>query len=84
MKKSIADRVLKVVAAQLGWDGRKIVPESNLADDLGEDSIDRLELAMAIEEEFEIDISDDDAGKWETVGDVVAYISGRMDVRAVA
>ncbi|HAA81323.1 MAG TPA: acyl carrier protein, partial [Thermoanaerobacter sp.] len=62
-------------AEQLGIDPEEITMESSFIDDLGADSLDIVELIMALEEEFDIEIPDEDAEKIKTVGDVVEYLS---------
>ena len=71
---SIADKIKETVAEQLGVDGEKITPEATFVDDLGADSLDVVELVMALEEEFEIEIPDEDAEKLQTVQNVVDYV----------
>jgi len=69
------NRVQKIVGEQLGFDDLdKIIPSANFADDLGADSLDTVELVMALEEEFEIEIPDEAAEKIITVQDAVDYI----------
>ncbi|MDF0543835.1 acyl carrier protein [Sphingobium sp. H39-3-25] len=70
----IADRIAELVADQLGADRDKVVSDAHFIDDLGADSLDVVELVMAIEEEFDISISDPDAEKIQTVGEAIAYI----------
>ena len=69
-----ADRVKKIVAEHLGVEETKVTDNANFIDDLGADSLDTVELVMALEEEFDIEIPDADAEKVVTVGDVVDYI----------
>ena len=71
---NIEQRVKKIVAEQLGVAEADIKIESSFVDDLGADSLDTVELVMALEEEFGIEISDEDAEKIQTVGDVSRYI----------
>jgi acyl carrier protein len=73
----VSDSVFKVVAEQLGWSKSELTLDKSLVGDLGADSLDQIELVMAIEEEFEIDIPDDDAEKIETVGQIVDYVKLR-------
>lgn len=73
----IFETVKSVVAEQLGVDESEITMESSFNDDLEADSLDIVELMMALEDEFKIEISDDDAGKISTIGDVVEYIKER-------
>lgn len=63
------ERVVKVISVQLGFDANGIKPEMNIIDDLGADSLDLVEVVMALEEEFDIEISDEDAERIHTVGD---------------
>mgnify|MGYP000992420686 FL=1 len=70
----ILDRIKQIVADQLGIDEDQIVPEASFIDDLGADSLDIVELIMALEEEFDIEIPDEDAEKIKTVQDAIDYI----------
>jgi acyl carrier protein len=72
---SIAERIKQIVAEQLGVDEDQVTPEASFMDDLGADSLDTVELVMALEEEFDIEISDEDAEKIQTVQDAIDYIS---------
>lgn len=80
----IESRVKKIVKEQLGVKEEEITTESSFVDDLGADSLDTVELVMALEEEFETEIPDEDAEKIGTVGDAVKYIVERLgkDVNA--
>ncbi|WP_375289517.1 acyl carrier protein [Qipengyuania sp.] len=70
-----AERVQKIVVEHLGVEAEKVTPEANFIDDLGADSLDIVELVMAFEEEFGVEIPDDDAAeKIATVGDATKYI----------
>ncbi|MDA3967255.1 MULTISPECIES: acyl carrier protein [Helicobacter] len=71
---AVFDDVKAVVVEQLNVNDGEVKPESKFVDDLGADSLDVVELIMALEEKFEIEIPDEDAEKIVTVGDVVAYI----------
>lgn len=71
----IADRVKKIVVEHLGVDAAKVVEGASFIDDLGADSLDTVELVMAFEEEFSVEIPDDAAEKIQTVGDAVAFIT---------
>jgi acyl carrier protein len=71
---SIEERVIEIVASQLGVDKEKVTPQSSFVNDLGADSLDMVELVMELEEEFDIDIPEDSADKIETVGQAVAYL----------
>jgi acyl carrier protein len=70
----IAERVKKIVIEHLGADAEKVVPEASFIDDLGADSLDTVELVMAFEEEFGIEIPDEAAEKIQTVQDATNYI----------
>ena len=74
----IFERVKKIIINQLGADEAKVVETANFIDDLGADSLDQVELVMAFEEEFGIEIPDDAAEKIVTVGNAVKYISENM------
>jgi acyl carrier protein len=71
----IADRVNKIVVEHLGVEEDKVVDKASFIDDLGADSLDTVELVMAFEEEFGIEIPDDAADTIQTVGDAVKFIS---------
>ncbi|MDM8552853.1 acyl carrier protein [Desulfobacterales bacterium HSG2] len=71
---SVKDKVAKIISDKLSVDMKEIVPEASFVDDLGADSLDLVELIMSMEEEFEIDISDEDAEKMVTVKDAFDYI----------
>ena len=70
----VADRVKKIIVDQLGVEEETVTPEASFVDDLGADSLDTVELVMALEEEFGIEIPDEDAEKISTVGDAIKYI----------
>ena len=70
----IAERVKKIVVEHLGVDEDKVVEGASFIDDLGADSLDTVELVMAFEEEFNVEIPDDAFEKIQTVGDAVTYI----------
>ncbi|MGL4209705.1 MAG: acyl carrier protein [Candidatus Adiutrix sp.] len=74
----ITPRVIKVVAEQLSVDEADIRPESSFQNDLGADSLDLVELIMAMEEEFEVKIEDEAAQKIKTVQDAVDFINGNQ------
>ena len=73
---SIEEQVKSIVAEQLGVKEDEVSNEASFVDDLGADSLDTVELVMAFEEEFDIEIPDEDAEKMRTVADVVTYVSG--------
>ncbi len=69
-----AERVTKIVVEHLGVEEDKVVKDANFIDDLGADSLDTVELVMAFEEEFSVEIPDDAAEKIRTVGDAIAFL----------
>ena len=71
---SIEERVLDLVVEQLGVSEDQVNPQASFIDDLGADSLDTVELVMAFEEEFGIDIPDEDAEKMSSVGDAIKYL----------
>ncbi|MCY6959494.1 acyl carrier protein [Clostridium brassicae] len=75
----IFDKVKKIIADQLGLDEDTITMDSLFVDDLGADSLDVVELIMALEEEFDVEIPDEDAEKATKVGDVVEYINSHVE-----
>ncbi|HHI80940.1 MAG TPA: acyl carrier protein [Planctomycetes bacterium] len=74
---SIAERVKKIVMEQLSVEEDKIKPEASFINDLGADSLDIVELIMQFEEDFEMQIPDEDAEKIVTVGDAITYIEAK-------
>lgn len=75
--KSIEDRVKEIIVEQLGVNADQVTTEAKFVEDLGADSLDTVELVMAFEEEFEIEVPDEEAEKLQAVGDVVAYINSQ-------
>jgi len=75
---AVEDRVKKIIAEQLGLEEEDITPESSFVDDLGADSLDTVELVMAFEEEFGIEIPDEDAEKILTVQNAIDYIKEKV------
>ncbi len=71
---SVQEKVTSIVAEQLGVKAEEVTLESSFVDDLGADSLDTVELVMALEEEFSIEIPDEDAEKITTVGDAIKFI----------
>jgi acyl carrier protein len=71
---SVEERVKQIIVEQLGVDEAEVTPSASFVDDLGADSLDTVELVMAFEEAFEIEIPDEDAEKIRTVQDAVSYI----------
>ncbi len=74
MADELFQKVRSIIAQQLGADESEITEDAHFIEDLGADSLDTVELVMALEEEFGIEISDEDAEKIQTVGDVIKYI----------
>ncbi|MBV31968.1 MAG: acyl carrier protein [Porticoccaceae bacterium] len=75
---SIEERVIKMVAEQLGVKEEEIQVSSSFVEDLGADSLDTVELIMALEEEFDAEIPDEEAEKILTVGDAIKYIDAQV------
>ncbi|RLB67954.1 MAG: acyl carrier protein [Deltaproteobacteria bacterium] len=71
----VDERIKKIVAEQLGVEEDQVTVEASFMDDLGADSLDTVELVMALEEEFDIEISDEDAEKIQTVQNAIDYVS---------
>jgi acyl carrier protein len=82
MSADIFDRVKKVVVEQLEVEPEKVTPEASFANDLQADSLDVVELVMALEEEFDIEIPDDAAEQIDTVGKAVEYINEKVGATA--
>ncbi len=78
----ILDKVQKIVAEQLGVEASEVTPQASFANDLGADSLDTVELVMALEEEFEIEIPDEAAEEIATVQAAVDYISNKVATSA--
>lgn len=74
-KEQIFDKVKAIIVDQLGVEANEVTSEASFIEDLGADSLDIVELIMALEEEFEIEVPDEDAEKLATVGDAVEYIN---------
>jgi len=77
---SIDKRVKEIIVEQLGVNESEVTPEAKFVDDLGADSLDLVELVMALEEEYNMEISDEDAEKILTVGDAIEYIQSHVNV----
>ncbi len=77
MSMEIPDKIKEIIVEQLGVDPEKVKPEASFIDDLGADSLDIVELVMAMEEGFEIEIQDEDAEKLKTVQNVTDYLKSR-------
>ena len=78
-EKSIEDRIRTIIATELGVKLEQITPEAKFIEDLGADSLDTVELVMALEEEFGNEIPDEDAEKLISVGDVIRFIEESQD-----
>ena len=74
MTKPTDDRVKEIICEQLGVEEEEVTPAAKFIEDLGADSLDTVELVMALEEEFDLEIPDEDAEKIVTVGDAIQYI----------
>ena len=75
---STDNRVKEIIVEQLGVNESEVTPEAKFVDDLGADSLDLVELVMALEEEYNLEITDEDAEKIQTVGDAIEYIKSHM------
>ena len=78
MEKTVEKKVIEIIVEQLKVSPEEVTLEASFIDDLGADSLDLVELIMAMEEEFGLEISDEDAEKIQTVQDAVNYISEHM------
>ena len=74
----LEEKVKNLVVTQLGVDANKVNNDSSFIDDLGADSLDTVELVMAFEEEFDLEIPDDDAQKMRTVSDAIEYLKDKV------
>ncbi|MDB4354103.1 acyl carrier protein [Akkermansiaceae bacterium] len=74
MADNISEKVTEIIVEQLGVSADQVKPEAKLIEDLGADSLDAVELVMAIEEEFGIEVADEDAEKLATVGDITSHV----------
>ena len=75
---SVQERVKKIIVEQLGVSDDQVTSEASFVDDLGADSLDTVELVMALEEEFDVEIPDDDAEKITTVKEAVAFVEAHL------
>ncbi|MCX5802480.1 MAG: acyl carrier protein [Proteobacteria bacterium] len=75
---TVVEKVKKMIVDQLGVSESEVIPEAKFIDDLGADSLDIVELIMALEDEYGIEIPDEDAEKIETVGDAIKYIEEHL------
>jgi acyl carrier protein len=76
-EKSIEEKVTDIIVEQLGVNPEQVTPQAKFIEDLGADSLDTVELVMAFEEEFNVEVPDEEAEKLQTVGDVVKYIEDK-------
>jgi len=76
MADNIEQKVKDIIINELGVEAEKVTPEASFVEDLGADSLDTVELVMAFEEEFGMEIPDEEAEKLQTVGDAINYIQG--------
>jgi acyl carrier protein len=76
---SVEGRVKEIIVENLGVDGEKVSPDASFVEDLGADSLDTVELVMAFEEEFDIEIPDEDAEKLTTVGEATSYLKKKTE-----
>lgn len=74
---AVEEKIKAIIAEQLGVKAEEVTPQASFIDDLGADSLDTVELIMALEEEFNVEIPDEDAEKMATVGDAIRYIEGK-------
>ena len=72
---AVADKMVDIIVEQLSVDKDKVVPQASFVDDLGADSLDQVELIMAMEEEFDVEIPDEDAEKIKTVQNAIDYVA---------
>lgn len=75
----LLEKIKKIVSEQLDVDPEQVVPEASFVDDLGADSLDLTELIMAMEDEFDMEIDDEEAQKLRTVQDVIDYIESKVN-----
>ena len=75
---ALEERVAEIIVEQLGVSRNEVVVEASFIDDLGADSLDIVELVMAMEEEFNVEIPDEDAEKIQTIGAAIAYLKGKL------
>ncbi len=75
---STEERVKEIIVEQLGVDAKEVNPEASFVNDLGADSLDTVELVMALEEEFDLEIADEEAEKLDTVGKAIDYIKSHV------
>ena len=76
---ALEERVTSLIVEQLGVSKDEAIPKASFIDDLGADSLDIVELVMSLEEEFDIEIPDEDAEKIQTIGSAVSYLKGKLE-----
>jgi len=76
---TVEERVKNIIIEQLGVDAAQVAPETSFVEDLGADSLDTVELVMAFEEEFDIEIPDEEAEKMSTVGDAISHLNSTLN-----
>jgi acyl carrier protein len=77
MSAELDEKITKVICDKLGVTADKVVPEAKFIEDLGADSLDQVELVMALEDEFSLEIPDEDAEKLKSVGEVLTYVKSK-------
>jgi len=75
----VQEKIIEIISSQLSVPKEKVVPQASFTDDLGADSLDLVELVMAMEEEFGMEIADEDAEKLQTVQDTIDYVKQHLD-----
>lgn len=78
---AVEEKIKSIISEQLGVKSEEVTPQASFIDDLGADSLDTVELIMALEEEFSVEIPDEDAEKMTTVGDAVKYIEEKATAK---
>ena len=76
---ALEERIGEIIVEQLGCTKDEVVPEASFIDDLGADSLDIVELVMAMEEAFGVEIPDEDAERIQTIGDAISYLRGKTE-----
>ncbi len=79
MSADVQERICKIIAEQLSQDAEEVVPEASFIDDLGADSLDLVELVMHMEEEFDVEIPDEEAENIRTVQDAINYVKQHLN-----
>ena len=74
----MSEQIIEIISKQLRVDAEEITPETSIMEDLGADSLDIVELLMAIEDEYNIKVPDEDVPNLKTVGDILAYVESRQ------